>query len=121
MTASEVSKTATNHPPPPVVLVIEDEKPVRRFLRACLDGEGFRMLEAETASEGLRLAAQHGPDLVLLDLGLPDLDGLELVRRLREWSQVPILVISARGAETQKVEALDAGADDYLTKPFGVP
>ena len=105
----------------PLVLVVEDEKPVRRFLRACLDGEGLRMLEAETATEGLTLAAQHSPDLVLLDLGLPDIDGLEVVRRLREWSQVPIVIISARGAETQKVEALDAGADDYLVKPFGVP
>src|SRR5262245_49827997 len=79
------------------------------------------MIEAETGDEGVRLAAQHAPDLVLLDLGLPDLEGLEVVRRLREWSQVPIVILSARGAENQKVEALDAGADDYLVKPFGVP
>ena len=105
----------------PQVLVIEDEQPVRRFLRAGLEGEGFRMLEAATAADGLRLAAHHGPDVVLLDLGLPDQDGLEVLQRLREWSQVPVIVLSARGAEAQKVAALDAGADDYLVKPFSVP
>jgi two-component system KDP operon response regulator KdpE len=105
---------------PPLVLLVEDERPVRRFLRASLESEGFRLLEAATGEEGLRMAAEHGPDLVLLDLGLPDLDGLEVVRRLREWSPVPILVISARGREAQKVEALDLGADDYLVKPFGL-
>jgi len=104
----------------PQVLVIEDEQPVRRFLRLCLEGEGFRMLEAATAEDGLLAAAQRAPDLVLLDLGLPDRDGLEVLQRLREWSQMPIIVLSARGAEAQKVAALDAGADDYLVKPFGV-
>lgn len=105
----------------PVVLVIDDEQPVRRFLRVSLEGEGFRMLEAATAEEGLLAAARHGPDLVLLDLGLPDRDGLDVLQRLREWSQIPVIVLSARGAETQKVAALDLGADDYLVKPFGVP
>jgi two-component system, OmpR family, KDP operon response regulator KdpE len=106
--------------PAPLVLLVEDELPVRRFLRASLRHEKLRLLEAATADEGLRMTAEHGPDIVLLDLGLPDLDGLEVVRRIRTWSQVPILVISARGREEQKVQALDAGADDYLVKPFGM-
>ncbi len=103
-----------------LVLLVEDEIQVRRFLRASLVGRGFRLLEATRGEEGLRLAAEHLPDVVLLDLGLPDMDGLEVTRRLREWSGVPLIVISARGKEAQKVEALDAGADDYLTKPFGM-
>ena len=106
--------------PAPTVLVIEDEPPLRRFLRATLPAHGYRLLEAETARDGLTQAAMHQPDLIILDLGLPDLDGLEVTRRLREWTTVPILVLSARGQETDKVVALDAGADDYLTKPFGV-
>ncbi len=101
------------------LLLIEDEPQVRRFLRATLQAHDYRLLEAETGEDGLRQAAAHTPDLVLLDLGLPDLDGLEITRRLREWTTVPIVVLSARGQETDKVEALDAGADDYLTKPFG--
>ena len=101
------------------VLLIEDEPQMRRFLRALLAGHGYRLIEAEKAAQGITLAAQHTPDLVLLDLGLPDLDGIEVVRRLREWSSVAILVLSARGKEGDKVLALDAGADDYLTKPFG--
>lgn len=104
----------------PLVLVIEDELPVRRFLRASLGAHGFRVLEAESGEAGLALAASNNPDLVLLDLGLPDGDGVALTRRLREWSRVPVIVISARGREDDKVTALDAGADDYLTKPFGV-
>jgi two-component system KDP operon response regulator KdpE len=103
----------------PLVLVIEDEPQVMRFLRASLTGNGYRLLEATTAHEGLLAATQYVPDLVLLDLGLPDMDGVEVARRLREWSAVPILVLSARGLERDKVEALDSGADDYLTKPFG--
>ena len=103
------------------VLVVEDELPVRRFLRASLEGHGFRVLEAGTVKEGIALAAEYAPEVVLLDLGLPDGDGMEVARRLREWTQVPILVLSARGGEGQKVAALDAGADDYLVKPFGVP
>lgn len=103
----------------PLVLLVEDELPMRRFLRAALQAHGYRFLEAGTAREGTDLAASHQPDLILLDLGLPDLDGLELTRRLREWTITPIIVLSARGREDDKIHALDAGADDYLTKPFG--
>jgi two-component system KDP operon response regulator KdpE len=103
-----------------VVLIIEDEPPMRRFLRASLGSQGFRLVEATTAAEGLTCAASHNPELVLLDLGLPDGDGIDLVAKLREWSRVPIIVLSARGREDDKVMALDTGADDYLTKPFGV-
>jgi two-component system KDP operon response regulator KdpE len=103
----------------PLVLVVEDEPQVMRFLRATLPDHGYRMVEAATGAEALVEASTRGPDLVLLDLGLPDLDGVEVTRRIREWSAVPILVVSARGQERDKVEALDAGADDYLTKPFG--
>jgi two-component system KDP operon response regulator KdpE len=105
---------------PPVVLVVEDEPPVRRFLRAALEGHGYRLVEAASVREAEQLAPGHNPDLFLLDLGLPDGDGIELARRLREWTRAPIIVLSARGREEDKVEALDAGADDYLTKPFGV-
>ncbi len=104
----------------PQVLVIEDEAPLRRFLRAALEGHGFRFLEAGTVREALQLAPSYNPDLYLLDLGLPDGDGLDVTRRLREWTRAPIIVLSARGREEDKVAALDAGADDYLTKPFGV-
>ena len=104
----------------PTVLVIEDEAQIRRFLRATLTANGYQLLEATTAQEGLVQAATRQPEIVILDLGLPDLDGLELTRRLREWSAMPIIVLSARGQESDKVAALDAGADDYLTKPFGV-
>ena len=103
-----------------LVLVIEDELPLRRFLRAALAGHGYRMLEAESGREGLALLASHSPDIVLLDLGLPDADGLDCLAQLREWSAVPVIVISARGREDDKVAALDGGADDYLTKPFGI-
>ena len=104
----------------PLILAIEDEAAMRRFLRISLESNGYRWIEAETARDGLAQAAQHNPKLVLLDLGLPDLDGLEVTARLREWTRTPIIVISARGQEEDKVRALDAGADDYLTKPFGV-
>lgn len=103
-----------------LVLVVEDEPQMLRFLRASLSSHDFRVLEASTAAEAVATATTNTPELVLLDLGLPDLDGIELTRRLREWTRVPIIVISARGREEDKVEALDAGADDYLTKPFGV-
>jgi two-component system KDP operon response regulator KdpE len=103
----------------PLVLVVEDEPQVMRFLRATLPDHGYRMVEAATGAQALVEASTRGPDLVLLDLGLPDLDGVEVTRRIREWSAVPILVVSARGQERDKVGALDAGADDYLTKPFG--
>ena len=102
------------------VLVIEDEPQMQRFLRTSLGVNGYRVLEALTAREGLQLASSHNPELILLDLGLPDGDGLELTRQLREWSKTPIVVLSARGQEQDKIQALDAGADDYLTKPFGV-
>jgi two-component system KDP operon response regulator KdpE len=104
--------------PSPLVLVIEDEQPIRRFLRASLTGEGYRLAEAETGGQGLRLAAAQPPDLVILDLGLPDVDGQEVLRQLRDWLTAPIIVLSARHQEAQKVAALDHGADDYLTKPF---
>ncbi len=105
-------------PSAPLVLLVEDEPQMRRFLRVALEGSGHRFLEAGTAQEGLTLAASHRPQVILLDLGLPDLDGLELTRRLREWCAIPIIVLSARGQEADKIGALDAGADDYLTKPF---
>jgi two-component system KDP operon response regulator KdpE len=104
----------------PLVLVIEDETPIRRFLRAALTEEGYRVEEATSGEEGIKRAAAQPPDLVILDLGLPGLDGQEVLRRLREWLTAPVIVLSARDQERQKVEALDAGADDYLTKPFGM-
>ncbi len=103
----------------PLVLVVEDEQSMRRFLRAALESHDYRVTEATTCEEALRAATSHNPELVLLDLGLPDGDGLSLLERLREWSRVPIVVLSARGREQDKVAALDTGADDYLTKPFG--
>ena len=109
-----------DHDHPPLVLVIEDEPQMLRFLRPALEGHGYRMIEATTGRDGITQASTRSPDVVLLDLGLPDLDGLEVTGRIREWSRVPIVVISARGREDDKVAALDAGADDYVTKPFGV-
>jgi len=103
-----------------VVLLIEDEPQMRRFLRAALENEAYRLVEAPTAREGLAQVAGQNPDIILLDLGLPDGDGIDLTRRIREWAGTPIVVISARGQERDKVAALDAGADDYLTKPFNV-
>ncbi len=103
----------------PLLLLVEDELAVRRFLRATLGSRGYRLLEAGTLREAEQLATGHNPDLVLLDLQLPDGDGVDLLRRLRSWSARPVLVLSARGREEDKVRALDAGADDYLTKPFG--
>ncbi len=102
------------------VLVVDDEIAIQRFLRVALNGEGFIVLEAGTGQEALQALAVERPDLVLLDLGLPDIDGVEITRRLREWSQVPVIILSVREQETDKIAALDAGADDYLTKPFGV-
>jgi two-component system, OmpR family, KDP operon response regulator KdpE len=104
----------------PLVLVVEDEPQMRRFIRATLTSHNYRLLEASTAAEAMMHATSHNPELVLLDLGLPDGDGIEITRRIRAWSRMPIIVISARGREDDKVMALDAGADDYLTKPFGV-
>ena len=106
--------------PKPTILVIEDEPALQKFLRLTLGTQDYAVIEAETGEQGLRHAAISAPDLVILDLGLPDMDGTEVTRRLREWSAIPILIVSARGKEQAKVAALDAGADDYLTKPFGV-
>lgn len=103
----------------PLVLVVEDESQVMRFLRATLPAQGYRLIEAATGAQALVDAATRAPDIVLLDLWLPDMDGVEVTRRLRDWSAIPIIVLSARGRENDKIEALDAGADDYLTKPFG--
>jgi two-component system, OmpR family, KDP operon response regulator KdpE len=104
----------------PLVLVVDDEAPIRRFLHAALTGQGFRYAEAATAAEALEKLIALKPDIVLLDLGLPDRDGLELLREMRGWSSVPVVVLSARDREPDKVTALDSGADDYLSKPFGV-
>jgi two-component system KDP operon response regulator KdpE len=104
----------------PLILVVEDDPQIRRFLRATLDAEGYRYLEALTAEDGLTQAAAHLPDLILLDLGLPDRDGLDVIRGVRAWSTLPILVVSARGQESDKIAALDLGADDYVAKPFTV-
>lgn len=103
---------------PPLILIIEDEPPLRRYLRTTLQAFGYRVAEAETGAEGRRQVVVLNPDVVLLDLGLPDLDGLDLAREMRGWSHVPIIVVSARGQEADKIQALDLGADDYLTKPF---
>ncbi len=103
-----------------LVLVVEDEFQMRKFIRASLTSHGYRVIEAEQVSAAVSLITSQNPDIVLLDLGLPDGDGIDLTRQLREWSRVPIIVLSARGREDDKVTALDAGADDYLTKPFGV-
>jgi two-component system KDP operon response regulator KdpE len=102
------------------ILLIEDDPQIRRFLRASLPTQGYELLEAASGAEGLSLAAALVPDLLLLDLGLPDMEGQEVIRRVREWSAVPIIILSARDQEREKVAHLDAGADDYLTKPFGV-
>ncbi|MBP6709311.1 MAG: two-component system response regulator KdpE [Candidatus Accumulibacter sp.] len=104
----------------PIVLVVEDEKQIRRFVRASLEEEGCRVFEAGTLAGGLVEAGERKPDLIMLDLGLPDGNGVDFIRDLRGWSDAPILVLSARSNEKDKVLALDAGADDYLTKPFGV-
>ncbi len=104
----------------PLVLVVDDEAPIRRFVRASLANEGFRVVEAATAAEAAAALEAQRPDVVVLDLGLPDRDGLAVIRDVREWSKVPIVVLSVRDREHDKVSALEAGADDYLTKPFGV-
>lgn len=105
---------------PAVILVVEDELPIRRFLRPSIEAAGWRLVEAETGKQGLLEAGQCRPDVIILDLGLPDVDGTEVIRRVREWSAVPIIVLSARGQEKDKISALECGADDYVSKPFGV-
>ncbi|MGB9093020.1 MAG: response regulator [Gallionella sp.] len=102
------------------IIVIEDEAQIRRFLRTSLASEGYQIVEAETGRQGLSEAATHKPDLIILDLGLPDMDGVEVVKGVRAWSSVPVIILSARSQEGDKISALDAGADDYLVKPFSV-
>ncbi|MBF0160614.1 MAG: response regulator, partial [Magnetococcales bacterium] len=104
-----------------LVIVIEDEPQIRRFIRAALEMENYMVVESETGKLGLMEAGTRRPDLIIVDLGLPDMDGIDMIRDIRSWSNVPILILSARSHETDKVSALDLGADDYLTKPFGVP
>jgi two-component system KDP operon response regulator KdpE len=104
----------------PRVLIIEDDPPIRRFLHVSLSGHNYEVMDAQTGKEGLMQATQQPPEVVILDLGLPDMDGVEVICQLRDWSAVPIIVVSARGQEKDKVAALDAGADDYLTKPFSM-
>ena len=106
--------------PAPIAVIIEDEPQIRRFVRAALEAEGWQVYEADTVKKGLTEAGTRKPDLLVVDLGLPDSDGLALIRDVRSWSNVPIVVLSARADEADKIAALDAGADDYLTKPFGV-
>jgi two-component system KDP operon response regulator KdpE len=101
------------------VLVVDDESSIRRYLHAALSAQGFTVFEAATGQEGLNAVIADRPDIMILDLGLPDLDGIEVTRQLREWSQLPIIILSVRETESEKIAALDAGADDYLTKPFG--
>ena len=103
-----------------VILVVDDERAIQRFLRPSLEENGFGVLEAGTGKSALDLAVSKKPDIILLDLTLPDMDGLEVLKRLREWTSTPVIVLSARGQETDKISGLDGGADDYLTKPFGV-
>jgi two-component system, OmpR family, KDP operon response regulator KdpE len=102
----------------PVLLVIEDEVQIRRLLRACLERNDYEVVEAATGEAGIDAAIKHQPDLIVMDLGLPDIDGLAVLKRLREWSKVPILILSVRGREEDKISALDGGANDYITKPF---
>ncbi|MBN3163130.1 two-component system response regulator KdpE [Pectobacterium brasiliense] len=102
------------------ILIVEDEKEIRRFVRQALEGEGCRVFDAETMQRGLLEAATRKPDLIILDLGLPDGNGIDYIRDLRQWSSLPVIVLSARTDEQDKIDALDAGADDYLTKPFGI-
>ncbi len=106
--------------PESCVLLIDDEEPILRFLRNALNGQPYRLVEAMTGREGLAKAASCSPDLVLLDLGLPDVDGLAVLKEIRGWSSVPVIILSARGQEQDKIKGLDAGADDYLTKPFAL-
>lgn len=104
----------------PRVLIIDDERAIRRFLRASLTAHGYTVFEAISGQEGLKAVITHRPDLIILDLGLPDIAGLQILRQLREWSQIPIIILSVQEQEADKIAALDAGANDYLTKPFGI-
>ena len=102
------------------ILVVDDERPIRRFLRTSLSAYGYEVFEAVNGKEALQMAANERPDLIILDLGLPDMDGIEVTRNLREWTETPVIILTVRDHENDKISALDAGADDYLTKPFGV-
>lgn len=104
----------------PCILVAEDDKPIRNFIIASLKAQGFNYIETDKGLEAIALSMSHKPDLIILDLGLPDIDGIDVIANVREWSKVPIIIVSARENEWQKIEALDKGADDYLTKPFGI-
>jgi len=104
----------------PYILVVEDDKPIRNFIVASLKAQGFNYIETEKGAEAIALSMSHKPDLIILDLGLPDMDGIDVITNIRQWSKVPIIIVSARESERQKIEALDKGADDYLTKPFGI-
>lgn len=104
----------------PIVLVVEDDKPIRNFICVSLSVEGYECLQTHTGNSAISMIASHNPDVVILDLGLPDIDGLEVIAKVRQWSNVKIIVVSARGQEKEKVVALDAGADDFLTKPFSI-
>ena len=106
--------------PDACILLIDDEEPILRFLRNALNGQPYKLIEATNGRDGLAKAASHNPDLILLDLGLPDVDGLEVLKELRGWAATPVIILSARGQEQDKIKGLDAGADDYLTKPFSV-
>lgn len=103
-----------------VILIIEDDKVIRKFISTSLKTQGYKTIETDKGQDGLSLFMSHNPDIIILDLGLPDIDGLEIIKQIRTWSNKPIVVVSARGQEREKVEALDLGADDYLTKPFGI-
>jgi two-component system KDP operon response regulator KdpE len=115
-----MSTPGEEKPKSPLILVVEDDSQIRRFLRAILTSEGYQLIEATTAQEGIKQVGLRHPDLIILDLILPDRDGLEVTRELREWTSIPIIVLTARSQENDKVAALDMGADDYLTKPFGI-
>ncbi len=104
----------------PYILVVEDDRPIRNFITASLKSQGFNYIETDKGNEAIALSMSYNPDLIILDLGLPDIDGLEVITKIREWSKTPIIIVSARENERQKIEALDRGADDYLTKPFGI-
>lgn len=105
----------------PLILIVDDEKSIRSFLHLSIEMQGYKCMEACDGTNALMLAVSHNPDILILDLGLPDMDGVEVIKKLRKLSHMPIIIISARGHEREKIEALDAGADDYLTKPFSVP
>lgn len=104
----------------PYILVVEDDRPIRNFITTSLSVNGYKYIETDKGLEAIALSMSHNPDLIILDLGLPDIDGIEVIKKVRKWSSIPIIVVSARENERQKVEALDKGADDYLTKPFGI-